>query len=86
MTTSTPEVLMHHEINCTTQEETIRPYTPEELKQRDLDIAASVQRQADEAAAQADHEAALAKVNAKLKLVGLTPEDLVVLGKEFKTL
>lgn len=74
------------EYNVTTEEITVAPLTPEELAQRELDIATSVQLQADQDKADEEHQAALALVNAKLEKIGLTPADLATLGKEFKTL
>lgn len=42
------ETLTRIEVNCTTEEVQEVPLTPDEITQRDLDIAASIQRRADQ--------------------------------------
>jgi hypothetical protein len=61
------------EINVTTQEETVREATPEELAQYNLDLSK---------AAEADKNAKAAKdaAVAKLDALGLTVDDLKALG------
>jgi hypothetical protein len=61
------------EINVTTQEETVREATPEELAQYNLD-------QADQLAAQESAQAAKETAEAKLAKLGITIDDLKALG------
>ena len=65
------EPLMVTEINCTTGETIIRPFTTEEIVQREADAAAYAADQAERQAA-ADALATL-KASAKAKLVAGTP-------------
>jgi len=68
MTEETPTIV---EVNCTTGEETVRPYNAEELAQRNADIAAyEIEKAERDAAAEA---LAALKASAKAKLVAGTP-------------
>jgi hypothetical protein len=65
------DILIATEINCTTGEVTERPFTAEEIAQREIDIADAAARFA---AAEAAAEALAAlKASAKAKLVAGTP-------------
>jgi hypothetical protein len=69
------ETLTVHEVNCETGEETVRPFTAEELAQRAKDVEAFATKEAEreaEAQAQAD---AKASALAKLTALGLTEEE-----------
>lgn len=73
--------LMAVEINCTTGEEVVRPFTPEEVAAHN---AAAAQAEADRLAAEAEAAAAQAakeSANAKLAALGLTAEEIAALSK-----
>lgn len=73
------ESLMVTEINCTTGEVIERPFTAEEIAQREADLAVA---QADHAAYLASVEAkatAKASAEAKLAALGLTAEEIAAL-------
>lgn len=71
--------LFVHEVNCETGEETIRPYTHEEIIAREEMLAAvAAEKAAAEAAAIAKAEAK-ASAEAKLAALGLTPEEIAAL-------
>ena len=76
MTEETPTIT---EINCTTGETITRPYTAEELAQREADL---LEYAAQKAATDAENEAkaaAKASALAKLTALGLTPEEIAAL-------
>ena len=74
------ETLTVHEVNCETGEETVRPFTAEELAQRAKDVEAFAAKEAEiEAEAQAKADAKAAAI-AKLAVLGLTEEEATALA------
>lgn len=76
--TSTPTVT---EINCETQEVTVRPLTAEEIAQREADAATAAELSAAREAAAAAEAAAKESAQAKLAALGLTAEEISALTK-----
>lgn len=73
------ETLTRVEINCETGEQTVRPFTAEEIKQYEIDQAnnlAWIEAREAEAAAKA---AARLSAQAKLAALGLTAEEIAAL-------
>jgi len=67
---------MHYEVDLSTGEHILRPYTPAEIAERDQMAAkAEEERQTREAAAQAKADALLS-AQAKLAALGLTGEEV----------
>ena len=64
------------EINCETGEVTERDFTPEEIAANQKAQADFEKQKANEAAAKAAQEQALAATNAKLMALGLTQDDI----------
>ncbi len=75
------DTLMAIEINCETGEEIIRPLTPEEIAQREIDAAALAIETAARDAAEAAALAAKESAQAKLAALGLTAEEIAALTK-----
>ncbi len=75
------EVLTAIEVNCATGEVTERPFTAEEIAQREADIATAAAQKAEEDAARAAAEAVKASAQSKLAALGLTPEEISALSK-----
>lgn len=73
------EIPMHLIKNCETGEETLAPFTAEELAQREIDIAAAAEAQAAREAEEAARAAARASLEAKLAALGIDPEELATL-------
>ena len=74
------EALTVLEVNCETGEETVRPFTAEELAQRAKDVEAFAAKEAErEAEAQAKANAKAAAI-AKLAALGLTEEEAKALA------
>ena len=63
-------------VNIQTGEETMRPYTTDEIAVVEAEIAKTQARLAEQATAEAERESALAKLAA----LGLTADDLKALG------
>lgn len=66
-------------VNVATGERIERDFTPEELEQREADIAAEAEREALEAEQQAAHEAALESGRSKLLALGLTENEVAAM-------
>lgn len=75
MATTKTEILTITEYNGETGESIVRPLTPEELVQRELDAAETVARKVAEEAKAAARQSALAK----LAELGLTEEEIAAL-------
>lgn len=75
------EVANAIEVNCTTGEVIERPFTAEELTQREIDAVAAVARKTEEDAAQAAALAAKESAQSKLATLGLTAEEIAALSK-----
>jgi len=69
------------EVNCETGEVTERPYTAEELAQREVEAAKFAEIKAAEEAAEAAKAAAKASAEAKLASLGLTADEIAALTK-----
>ena len=69
------------EINCETQEVTVRPFTAEEIANREAEIAAFAEEQAAREEAAAAEAEAKASAQAKLAVLGLTAEEIAALTK-----
>ena len=67
------------EVNCATGEVTERPFTAEEIAQREVDAAAYAARKAEEEAEAEAAAAAKASARAKLAALGLTDEEIAAL-------
>lgn len=75
------EPLMTIEVNCTTGEVIERPFTEEEIAQRELDLAAFAAEEAEREAAEAAAAEAKASAQAKLAALGLTADEIAALSK-----
>jgi hypothetical protein len=73
------ESLMVTEINCTTGETIVRPFTAEEIAQREIDAAVFAAAEAERTAAAEAKAAAKASAEAKLTALGLTAEEIAAL-------
>jgi DNA-binding NarL/FixJ family response regulator len=73
------ETVMRLIIDCETGEESLVPYTEEELAQRELDSLAAAQAKAIQDAEFAAADAARESAVAKLIAVGLTEEEIAAL-------
>ena len=73
------ETLMKTVIDCTTGIEEVLPFTPEEVAQHEIDVAAFAARVAEAEAAATARAAAKASAEAKLAALGLTPEEIAAL-------
>ena len=67
------------EINVATGERIERDFTPEELAQREADVAAAAEREALEAEKAAAREAARESGRAKLLALGLTVDEVAAM-------
>lgn len=68
-------------VNCETGEVQELPLSPEELAQREADIAIAAQMQAEREAAEAAAAEAKASAQAKLAALGLTADEIAALSK-----
>ena len=75
------ETLIHTEVNCETGEVITRPFTAEEIAQREVDVAAAATRQAEADAAAEALAAAKASAQAKLSELGLSADEIAALSK-----
>lgn len=70
------------EVNCETGETVERPLTPEELAQREIDMAVAAEEQAARLAEEEAKAAARASAIAKLTALGLTEEEaMAIIGQ-----
>ncbi len=69
------------EVNCATGEVIERPFTAEELAQREVDAAAHAAELAEREATEAAALAAKESAQAKLAALGLTAEEIAALSK-----
>jgi hypothetical protein len=67
------------EFDCATQEQTVRPMSAAELKERDERILADKNRQEQEEAADAARALARSSAEAKLAKIGLTADEIAAL-------
>jgi len=75
------ETLIAIEMNCETGKVTERPFTAEEIAQREADAAAFAAEQAARDAAAAAAATAKASAEAKLAALGLTAAEIAALSK-----
>jgi len=75
------ETLTSTEINCETQEITVRPFTAEEIAQYEAEAEAWAEAKAAREAAEAEAAEAKASAEAKLTALGLTAEEIAALTK-----
>lgn len=73
--------LMHTELNCTTGEVIVRPYTAEEVAAREAMIALALEQEAERKAAEEATQAAKESAKLKLAALGLTVEEVAALSK-----
>lgn len=73
------ETLMHTIVDCSTGEVTHRPFTAEEIAQREADAAAFAEQQAALEAEAAAKAAARASAEAKLAKLGLTADEIAAM-------
>jgi hypothetical protein len=73
------ETLTHLIVDCATGEQTLVPFTAEEVAQREADAQAYAESQAILDAEIAAKEAAKASANAKLKALGLSDAEIAAL-------
>lgn len=73
------EILNHLVIDCATGEQTIVPFTPEEIAQREADILVAQQAEAERLAAEAASAEAKASAISKLAALGLSDAEIAAL-------
>lgn len=73
------ETLMKTVVNCTTGVEEVLPFTPEEVAQHEIDVAAYAARVAEAEAAAAAKAAAKAAAHEKLAALGLSADEIAAL-------
>ena len=75
------DILTKIVVNCETGEEEVIPLTPEEIAQRELDMQAFIDAEAERKAAEDALAAAKESAQSKLTALGLTPEEIAALIK-----
>ena len=68
-------------VNCETGEQTLVPFTPEEIEQRELEVLASQAQEAAELGAQAEAQTLKDSANAKLSALGLTADEIAAITR-----